>query len=207
MPFVHSGCVTNKIRGVWFCAALPPGVYSTASSVVYRTSRAGLSPEVAILQKFTRKRYCNHARPESNGKHLGSRSPSHFSATTVHKNFFLERKTGVEPASPAWKAGILAVVLLSHIKTGADIPHRQCSSIVYVMRLILRILLLKSSGKTVLQDHIYTFPRLAVERRYRQHKRGDKGRRQNYVIEHNQSPLYLKIKPGSQGRSVCVFVW
>lgn len=50
-------------------------------------SCAGLSPEGANLQKFTKKRYCNHARPESNGKHLGSRAPPHFSATTIHKNF------------------------------------------------------------------------------------------------------------------------
>lgn len=51
----------------------------------------------------------------------------------------LERKTGVEPASPAWKAGILAVVLLSHIKTGTTnaapviLSNRfmPCASIVY----------------------------------------------------------------------------
>ena len=65
-----------------------------------------------------------------------------------------------------------------------------------IMRLMLRILLLKSSSETVSQDHAITFPRLAVVRRFRQQKHGDKGRRKNYVIERNQSPLYLKLSPG-----------
>ena len=67
-----------------------------------------------------------------------------------------------------------------------------------IMRLMLRILLLKSSSETVSQDHAITFPRLAVVRRFRQQKHGDKGLRKNYVIERNQSPLYLKLSPGLQ---------
>ena len=50
-----------------------------------------------------------------------------------------------------------------------------------IMRLMLRILPLKSSSETVSQDHAITFPRLAVV--FRQQKHGDKGLRNIKVYD------------------------